>query len=574
MNYLIFFALVIGTLISTNMHADPCLPGDKVTSISEIQGITDSSPLTGQRVIIQGHIIANMQDRSKLKGIYIAEQPERSHLNPDSSSGIFMYLPANHSYSPKKFTLKPGQSIQITGRVKEHYGLTELTQISEIRLCASDNQRPNIKILNSIDTRTLESAEGMLVRINQPWISGNKDLGRYGEVQLSIGDPLSTGKRIKQETLVLSMGEKPSIRPLFPHSTDARIGTKLKPITGIIHFGYGKYWLIPTLPVEIEDAFRPEKPYQPEHYRLSLVHLNIKNLFNGTGDGKGFPTKRGARTFTEYQFQLAKLALNFNEINANIIALSELENDGYGSESAIADLVDAINSNRENNHYKYARLSQKDANQSTDAITQGVLYQTDFIDINEVKFLSLQSSNYPARPALLVKGEIKNSRQKFQIAVIHLKSRARPCSEDIAPKKDAEPTEGNCHQRRENQMKTLLDQLQPSPGIDLIIGDFNAYPKERPLVMAKQKGWMRTEELEHQMNGIPLRIDYTYVFNDQPVILDHMLLHQRDQHLFLKRFDWHINAAEASRVTKEEQISNRISRYRSSDHDPNVLYLK
>jgi len=566
--------MLISSLFSISANANQCLPKDKVSAISGIQGVGDSSPFTGKTVIVQGRITANMQKRSKLKGIYISDNQQQADLTSGTSDGIFIYLPEGHASIPKNLALKAGQSIQVQGRVKEYYGLTELTHIQNIILCSADLKIPIAAKIFSLDNESLESREGMLVQLKDSWVSGNKDFSRYGELQLSTKSPLLSRRLNEPENLVLSLGEKPSRQSLFSNPAHARLGTKLKPITGVVHFAYGKYWLIPTQPLQVETLSRPPIPETPNFSRISITHLNLKNLFNGDGHGQQFPTKRGAKTYRDYQIQLNKIAIGLNELNTKIIAVSELENDGYGTHSAIDDLVKAINSHRNSNPYIYARLAHEDGNQSTDAITQGFLYQSDSISVNDVTFLSLQSSHQPARPALLVNGVFRSDQQRFQMAIVHFKSRGRPCSEDSTMPQTSRSFEGNCSQRREQEMNKLLDQIKPTEGIDLIVGDFNAYPNERPLQSAEQKGWIRTRDLEYNINGHSGNIDYTYVYDNQLIILDHILLHQDDQPSFLKRLDWHINAAESSEILKHENETGVASRYRSSDHDPNILYLK
>src|SRR5690606_1122355 len=60
-------------------------------------------------------------------------------------------------------------------------------------------------------------------------------------------------------------------------------------------------------------------------------------------DGRGFPTARGARTLDEFERQRSKLVAALGATDADILALMEIENDGFGADSALADLVAALN---------------------------------------------------------------------------------------------------------------------------------------------------------------------------------------------------------------------------------------
>src|SRR5690606_34214603 len=90
----------------------------------------------------------------------------------------------------------------------------------------------------------------------------------------------------------------------------------------------------------LQPAPRPAAPTVAGELRLAS--LNLQNLFNGDGRGGGFPTARGARTQADYQVQLARLVATLSSLDADVVALLELENDGYGPDSSIAQLAAAL----------------------------------------------------------------------------------------------------------------------------------------------------------------------------------------------------------------------------------------
>src|SRR3546814_8561255 len=67
------------------------------------------------------------------------------------------------------------------------------------------------------------------------------------------------------------------------------------------------------------------------------------NLFNGDGNGGGFPTARGARDVAGYQMQQAKLVAVIQALQPDVAALMEVEHDGFGADSALAHLVAELN---------------------------------------------------------------------------------------------------------------------------------------------------------------------------------------------------------------------------------------
>ena len=74
-----------------------------------------------------------------------------------------------------------------------------------------------------------------------------------------------------------------------------------------------------------------------------IAGFNLLNLFNGDGRGGGFPTARGAASQADYQRQQAKLVATVQALQPDLAALMELENDGFGPRSSLAQFVAALN---------------------------------------------------------------------------------------------------------------------------------------------------------------------------------------------------------------------------------------
>src|SRR5690606_3318263 len=90
-------------------------------------------------------------------------------------------------------------------------------------------------------------------------------------------------------------------------------------------------------------ASEPARPPAAAPGNLRLAVLNLHNLFNGDGRGGGFPTARGARTPAQLRAQLDALVATLHGLDPHVAALMELENDGYGPDSSLAQLVAALN---------------------------------------------------------------------------------------------------------------------------------------------------------------------------------------------------------------------------------------
>ena len=93
-----------------------------------------------------------------------------------------------------------------------------------------------------------------------------------------------------------------------------------------------------------------ERPTNPPDVggTVKVVGMNLLNYFNTftgctNGVGGAATNCRGASNVTEFERQWTKTVAAIVKMDADVIGLTELENDGYGAESAIAHLVDKLN---------------------------------------------------------------------------------------------------------------------------------------------------------------------------------------------------------------------------------------
>lgn len=130
-----------------------------------------------------------------------------------------------------------------------------------------------------------------------------------------------------------------------------RAGDTLASVTGVIDFGLATnsntgladYRLHPTeTPVFVRSNPRSATPPLVGG-NVKVASFNVLNYFNGDGLGGGFPTSRGASTAAEFSRQKAKIVAALSALNADVVGLMEIENDGDGSRSAIQDLVSGLN---------------------------------------------------------------------------------------------------------------------------------------------------------------------------------------------------------------------------------------
>jgi uncharacterized protein len=572
------------------------LCGETATRIATIQGSGNASALVGNNINIEAIVVADFQNANQLGGFYIQEEDADSDGNVNTSEGIYVA-----STTP----VAVGDRVRVNGTVAETFELTQLNNAT-VTVCANNQTLPTPATISlpvaSLDA--FEKIEGMSVAIAQTLtVNETYQLGRYGQVLLANG-------RLQQPTNVVEPGAAanalqaqnnlnklmmddasnlqnpdPVIFPAPGLSADntLRSGDTVANLQGVITYDFGVYRILPTsTPNFIHTNARPLAPVTDSAANLKIASFNVLNFFNGNGTGGGFPTSRGANTATEFARQKAKIVSALVGLNADVIGLIEIENDGYSSTSAIAELTAALNTATGTSAWKYINPGVNKI--GTDEIAVGFIFRSDKATAIG-KTAILDSSIDPQfidtknRPALAQSFRANSNRAIATVAVNHLKSKGSDCNDvgDI----DIGDGQGNCNITRTQAATALVNWLSTHPtGVNdrdyLIIGDLNAYAKENPISAIINAGYI---DLIKQFGGDAA---YSYVFDGQAGYLDHGLASNALTPQVLYAADWHINADEPisldynTEFKSAAQIANFYSAdaYRSSDHDPLVVSLK
>jgi uncharacterized protein len=587
------------------------------TRISEIQGAGNSA--TPGTFTIDGIVVGDFQGANQLNGFYLQEEDSDSDGNPLTSEGIFV-----NSNS----AVNVGDRVRITGTVQENgvtpsFGQAVITPSAgpnNIQILATGQQalvKPTVIDLPTANLGDLERYEGMLVKIPETLtVTETFNLGRFGEVVLSANGRLITPTNIidpndnpatgtnstgssnvsavtaqqnlnDRSRIILDDGSGTSNLADVPYidTTDAnplndtlRIGSTIDNVTGVLGFGFNNYRIQPTQAPVFNYASRPDVPNVSGNIKVSS--FNVLNYFNGDGLGGGFPTSRGADSAVEFSRQRDKIISAIQQINADIIGLIEMENDGDGPNSAIADLVNGLNSKMGAGTYTYVPLAGATGNPGTDEIKVAFIYKPSQVSTigNAIYFNDPTFST--ARPPLAQTFRSNATGETFTPVINHFKSKSSAAN--LPGDSDQGDGQGLSNATRKAQASALLsfvNQIQTSSGDAdvMVLGDLNAYNEEDPIDILRAGG----------LTKLNTSTD-SYVFNGQTGSLDHAMVTSSLLAQVTGAAKWNINADEpivldynddiltSGEATAEDRNDTSLYKanpFRSSDHDPVLVGL-
>ncbi|MEC9255745.1 MAG: ExeM/NucH family extracellular endonuclease, partial [Pseudomonadota bacterium] len=386
--------------------------GDAATPISAIQGLitditNDASPLNGQQVIVeaivttdlQGGALANGDYSYQYSGFWLQPADSEADADPMTSEGVFVY-----NYSEN---VSVGDRVRLQATVGEYNNVTQLSNISDIAVCSSGNALPAAveMTLPVADLAEFEAVEGMLVESDQSLLISDLfgtgyGFGNYGQFAVSSrlhfqgteialpGSPeaLAAEPNRVLDTLLIDDGVSASYPEYIPFpdasgfSADnpVRIGYSVPAFQGVMNAFRDNYTVIPSAVTIDPTHLRTLAPQVSEQANLVVVGMNVLNFFNGDGMGGGFPTSRGAPTQDALDMQTAKIVAALDAMDADVIGLMELENDGWGPESAIVELTEALNAvQAPGDEYSVINPGGATSGLGTDAIAVGLIYRAD-----------------------------------------------------------------------------------------------------------------------------------------------------------------------------------------------------
>jgi predicted extracellular nuclease len=469
-----------------------------------------------------------------------------------------------------------------------------------------------------------------------------------------------------------------------------RINDGVVGLKGAVKLEYGTYTLyVPQGPefYATKDTFvkntpRTDKPVldlssmDSDEFPITIATQNVLNLFNSPfgGDANLHGDNRGADTQEEYDRQKAKIVTALRALDADILGLMEIENNGFGTFGTIAELVATVNEfyteDKSDEQDDADAISKRyvfvayDSDGNTiidsedsigsDAITSGILYRPAKVSLKGSNIISMPQQHAPTivndnnqvvkdgnddvlesgdnymRNTVAAEFAINQTGKRLTVAVNHFKSKGSTCWEDwqgtdfgdtVQWKSDPadDDQQGNCENFRVAAAVQLGTELGKMGGDQVIIGDFNSYAKEDPMLVLTKNETDKTltaardtfigKTPQFGSNGANITKSYgflnavsmkeskdepswSYIWNDEVGSLDHLLMTASLKDRLEDAKDWHINSSEAPLLdynfeykgdgldgeseTEDDNgaiIFYKDDAFRSSDHDSAVMVL-
>ncbi len=539
--------------------------------IGRIQGTGERSPLAGRAVTVEGVVTAVPDD--SLGGWFLQDAGDR---DPATSDALFVI---DDGRPPV------GTRVRVHGTVVEaDTGRGTRTALQPTGVAPLGRAALPRAAAMSAPPADWERYENMRVRItSRLTVAGTHRVDKYGELLVNFGDRLRTpadavmpgdaartlAAENARRTLRLDDGsdaERPVSIWYLPKTGQPRTGGRLSKVEGVVDQRGGGYRLQLTAKPVFRRTAPPSAPKVGGDVRIAS--FNLENFFNGDGLGGGFPTPRGARTPAELQTQLARLVATIRGLNPDIAALMELENDGFGPESAIAMLVAALNADRNGDDWRFVATDQP---QGDDLIRVGLIYRASRVTpVGAAATLTDDLFGTRSRPPLAQTfraGTGATQGPAFTVVANHFKSKG--CGEATGADADQKDGQSCWNAARTESARRLDAWLRTDPtgsGSDLamIVGDLNAYSMEDPVRTLAAAGWR--DAFAGQRGPAP----YSYVYDAQIGRLDHALLSPSLAARKIGAAEWHSNADEPDSHGYQTRAGDETP-WRSSDHDPLVV---
>ncbi len=533
--------ILLLSLLLASPWASAACPAVDTVPLAELRA---GALAEGERVTVEGVVSATFFAEGQLGGFYLQQDDQRP-------TGLFVYAPQMGEHE-----LRPGSQIQLSARFARFHDRPQLTHPQQLRHCGDVGLPTPYPLQLPRDHRKLEQLAGVKVRFSQTLtVSGNYELARYGSLTLAANGRLwrdDAPKESKARRIELDDGSyraNPRPIPYLSEEATRRSGSRVEDLTGILTHAFDAWRIHPTREPRFVEANPRPAPLPPPGEALRIATFNVENYFLTLG-------QRGAGSRAELQRQRDKLRAVVNGLDADILALVEVEN----RPEALADLLRQLNAGRAAEQ-QYHAVSHP--YRGSDAIKVALLYRPARV---ESLAAAADRDTVHSRAPLLAWFRPQAGGAPFGVVAVHFKAKVGcPRSGDI------DRGEGCWNRLRSEQAKRLTAWISQQRREDwpvIVAGDLNAYPNEQPLQRFAEAG------KGDLLGALELpRRSYSYVFRSQAGQLDYLLGDEGILQRLGNSGIWHINADEPPFLAYDAAAPSD-GPWRSSDHDPVWIELR
>ena len=563
-------------------------PGE-VVPIAEIQGTGEETPFDGRTVTTRG-VVTGVYPEGGFNGAFIQTPGTGADLEDhDASHGIFVF----GGGSGLAAGVEIGDYVEVTGTAGEYFGLTQI-QAAVYRVLDEEVEAPVPAAIELPAVAEREPFEGMLIAPQGEFtVTDTYHTNRFGWVGLAAGDePLRQPTDVVRprgvdaaayDAFVAANADR-EIRMddgsshdwtnfgFEDHRTPVAYLDPENPVrTGAPVEFEGPVILDFRRTVANQDstwAFQPQtrltganaaevQPISWENTRpeapaevggdVTLATFNVLNYFTSLGeheagcgyygDREGNPTTarncdvRGAYDEANLARQTEKIVTAINALDADVVALQEIENsisfvEGNAPadrDHALSDLVDALNADAGEGTWAYVE-SPEEVPADEDVIRNAFIYRTETVRpegettilIGNTAFANAREPMAQEFALLGADGEVDQDADTFVVINNHFKSKGSGSGEN-ADQGDGQGASNADRVRQATALVEFADDVAETAGTDLVflVGDFNSYTQEDPMQVFYGADYTNIAQTLTEKS--------TYSFDSRVGSLDHVL---------------------------------------------------
>jgi len=600
----------------------PAGPAQAVT-IAQLQGTGTASPYVGGRVVTEG-VVTAVYATGGLNGYTVQTAGTGGAVDlatHTASDAVFVFSAATAG------SVAIGDAVRLTGTVAEYDGLTELevastADVEQLPTAGVVQPVPATLTLPRTDAER-ESLESMLVAPQGDYtVADNYTTNQYGEIALAAGtgrliQPTEVARPGSAEAaavaadnaarkVVLDDGASTNFLSAANQSVPVSWLTQgpvtvgaatsfTKPV--VLDYRNDSWKFQPTTPItgatpaaDLPASFSSVRTAAPEEVGgdLKLAGFNVLNYFPTTGDQlagctyytdrdgdpvtvRGGCDARGAANADDLERQQVKIVKAINALGADVVSLEEIENSarfGQDRDAAVGTLVAALNAAAGKDTWAFVPSPAK-LPASEDVIRLALIYKQDRVaPVGESTILddpAFVNARQPVADAFRPIGGTADD--DFLVIANHFKSKGSGTGEN-ADTGDGQGASNADRVRQAQALAAFSTTEQAKYGTDRVfmLGDFNAYSEEDPMVVLRDAGYTDLGPAEDST-------EYSYVFSGLSGSLDHVLASPAALEAVTGVDIWNINSTESvgleySRYDYNVTDLYRDDVYRASDHDP------